>query len=164
MSLIRAPFDQTTHPIDSQFTWGDGLLISPVLAQGATNVNAYLPPATLYDKQAVWYNLYTGLQQGCGWVTLNAPLNTIPVHVRGGVIIPMQVPNVTTYLSYANKQFRNKQCIFNSCLISIRELLRLGRASVKIENFVDVLYKICGNFLILWPQFPLTKLFLNMAG
>ncbi len=89
-----------THSIDSQFTWGDGLLISPALQQGATQVTAYLPPHTVAAVNTVWYDIYTGQQVSAGWVTLSAPLyGQIPVHVRGGIVIPMQIPNVTTYSS-----------------------------------------------------------------
>jgi alpha-glucosidase (family GH31 glycosyl hydrolase) len=59
--------------------------------QGKTDVSAYLP-------NALWYDFYTlaivpasGKQH-----TLPAPLDTIPVLIRGGSVIPMQTPNVTT--------------------------------------------------------------------
>jgi len=92
--LWEFPTDQNTYPIDQQFLWGSALLISPVLTQGATTVKAYFPPA------AIWYDLKTGArQQSTGWQTLSAPLQVIPLHVRGGYILPTQQPNITTTYS-----------------------------------------------------------------
>ena len=56
----------------------------------------------------VWYDIYTGRRVDVGrcgdpgcWVWLDAPISHLPVHVRGGVVIPMQLPAVNTYLAYA---------------------------------------------------------------
>lgn len=38
--------------VDTQFLWGPALLISPVLADGQTSLEAYLP-------DDVWYDYYT---------------------------------------------------------------------------------------------------------
>ena len=43
------PTDSNTWVIDRQFMWGSGLLISPVLDQGATTKSAYFPDARWYD-------------------------------------------------------------------------------------------------------------------
>ena len=53
--------------------------------QGVTSLIAYLPSAD------VWYDFWTfSPVSETGWVTLDAPVDTIPVHIRGGSIIPMQ--------------------------------------------------------------------------
>ena len=100
--FCSAPFDPHTHPIDDQLTWGSALVISPVLREGARHVRAYLPPRTLPDRTmpALWFDLHTGARINSGWVDLDAPLNTIPVHIRGGSIVPTQTPDVTTYYSF----------------------------------------------------------------
>jgi len=79
--------DKNTWEIDRQFLWGPSLLISPVLEEGNTTVDAYLPD----DR---WYDYYTGrvMSSRKGHVTLDAPLDHIPLHVRGGYIIPTQEP------------------------------------------------------------------------
>jgi alpha-glucosidase (family GH31 glycosyl hydrolase) len=41
--FFEFPQDRATWPIDQQFLLGSGLLVSPVLQQGATQVVAYLP-------------------------------------------------------------------------------------------------------------------------
>jgi len=66
------------------------LLVSPVLTAGATSVSAYFPAAQ-------WYDWYTGAPQTKqGNVELNAPIDFIPIHIRGGIIIPTQTPYSTT--------------------------------------------------------------------
>ena len=51
-----------------------------------------------YFPNDVWYNFLTGAQVTTTgqWVTLDAPLDTINVHIRGGSIIPTQPSDVTT--------------------------------------------------------------------
>lgn len=48
--------------------------------------------------QELWYDLETGVFAAAGPVTLivTAPLEKIPVYVRGGAILPFQVPALTT--------------------------------------------------------------------
>ena len=61
------------------------------IAQGATEVSTYLP-------NALWYDYYTlSLVDGSGTQkTLTAPLDIIPLLIRGGSVIPTQLPNTTT--------------------------------------------------------------------
>lgn len=77
--------------LDRQFMVGSALLISPVLDNGARQVNAYFP-------EGDWYDYFTGIEvEGTGrWHTLPAPIDHIPVHIRGGYIVPRQAPALTT--------------------------------------------------------------------
>lgn len=79
------PNDNEALDIDAQFLLGDKLLISPVLEEDVTTIQAYFPP------NDVWYDLYTGSSlAGKGWKDLECSLHDLtPVHVRGGSIIPM---------------------------------------------------------------------------
>ncbi len=94
--FFEFPTDENTIPIDQQFMIGAGLLITPVLTQGATTVSGYVPTG------AVWYDFWTGASQQSGSVTFNAPMEYLPVSVRGGVIFPMHVPAMTTAATRAN--------------------------------------------------------------
>mmetsp|Transcript_1630 Transcript_1630/g.5773 ORF Transcript_1630/g.5773 Transcript_1630/m.5773 type:complete len:900 (+) Transcript_1630:70-2769(+) len=88
--------DASTWGLDRQFLVGDALLVSPVLEQGATEVDAYFPAA-------LWYDFYTGAaldtSAGGAWETLSAPITHIPVHVRAGHVLPAQMPALTTTAS-----------------------------------------------------------------
>lgn len=90
--------DLTTHKIDTQFLFGPALLVSPVLDEGVRALDVYLPAG-------VWYGLRSGVATSVTageTVTLPAPLEDILVHVRGGYIVPTQVPARTTTASRRN--------------------------------------------------------------
>ncbi|XP_036206938.1 sucrase-isomaltase, intestinal [Myotis myotis] len=82
---------------DTQFLWGPSLLITPVLKQGAEIVSAYIPDAT-------WYDYETGIKRP--WrkqrIDMYLPGDKIGLHIRGGYIIPIQQPAVTTTASRKN--------------------------------------------------------------
>ncbi|XP_062930555.1 lysosomal alpha-glucosidase-like [Mobula hypostoma] len=89
--------DPNTWSIDRQFMLGEALLISPVLEPETVEVSAYFPSTT-------WYNLYNGsaIHSKGQYILLEAPLDTINVHVREGCILPLQEPSRTTAVSRTN--------------------------------------------------------------
>jgi alpha-glucosidase len=89
--------DPVTYDIDRQFMWGKGLLVTPVLSPNAVQVSAYFP-----DQRHFSY--YDGAEVSTrkGTVTLNAPVNFIPVHIVGGNVIPTQQPAKNTMLARQN--------------------------------------------------------------
>ncbi|XP_069485323.1 lysosomal alpha-glucosidase-like [Ambystoma mexicanum] len=91
--------DHQTHEIDEAFLWGPALMITPVVYEGVTSVNVYFP-------EARWFNLYTGSEIPSSWrktsASIPAPMDTIPLFIRGGHILPTQAPARTTTLSRKN--------------------------------------------------------------
>ncbi|XP_037691918.1 maltase-glucoamylase, intestinal isoform X2 [Choloepus didactylus] len=89
--------DSSTWDVHQQFLWGPGLLITPVLEEGAEKVMAYVP-------DAVWYDYETGGQ--IRWrkqkVEMLLPGDKIGLHLRGGYIFPTQQPATTTVVSRRN--------------------------------------------------------------
>ncbi|KAN0034008.1 hypothetical protein ACTFIV_000488 [Dictyostelium citrinum] len=84
--FFEYPSDPKTFAIDQQFLVGTSLMVSPVLTQGATTVNAYFPNDIWYE-----YGANGSLVQSVGtYQTLDAPFDVINVHMRGGNIIPTQ--------------------------------------------------------------------------
>uniref|UniRef100_A0A0P5XVY9 Lysosomal alpha-glucosidase protein n=1 Tax=Daphnia magna TaxID=35525 RepID=A0A0P5XVY9_9CRUS len=92
--FFEFPLDHQTYAIDTQFLWGGGLMIVPVLTESTEVVEAYLPRSLWYD----FYNLEL-ISFGGKWTVLPAPLDTIPILLRGGYILPTQAPDVTTALT-----------------------------------------------------------------
>ena len=89
--------DKRCSDIDRQFLWGSSLLISPVLEENKRSVFAYFPSAR-------WFDYYTGqeiMETGRAH-ELYAPLDYIPLHVRGNSILVTQVPAMNTELSRKN--------------------------------------------------------------
>jgi alpha-glucosidase (family GH31 glycosyl hydrolase) len=95
--LDRYLDDANTFNIDRQFLIGRCLLVSPNLQSGATTVNVYFPS----DR---WYEFPSGVAvtQVGQFVRLNAPLSKINVHLRGGYIVPMQIPGPNLMIGRTN--------------------------------------------------------------
>ncbi|NWU39767.1 MGA protein, partial [Hylia prasina] len=89
--------DRTTWDIDEQFLWGPALLISPVMRPNYRSVDAYFPDARWYDYHT---NTETGFRRQVQ--NLPAPLEHINLHIRGGYILPWQLPANTTAFSRKN--------------------------------------------------------------
>jgi alpha-D-xyloside xylohydrolase len=67
-----------------QFLFGPTVMVCPVTQEGATNRSVYLP------KPGDWYDFWTGKQESGGnRVTAAAPIETIPLFVRAGTILPL---------------------------------------------------------------------------
>eukprot|EP01132_Coremiostelium_polycephalum_P006215 gene6215-7738_t len=82
--FFEYPTDPNTWNLDTQFLVGESMLVSPVLTENATTVQAYFP-------NDLWYDYFTGVALASnGQQTLQAPLDTINVHLRAGYIIPTQ--------------------------------------------------------------------------
>ena len=105
--MYRAPFDQNTHALNNTFLWGDALLVAPVLTEKATSVRVYLPRSTLAAGPTRWFQYVSGEEISVpspgGVVELPAPLNSLQLVIRGGVILPAQSSftdwKVNTFLS-----------------------------------------------------------------
>ncbi|GAV73971.1 Glyco_hydro_31 domain-containing protein, partial [Cephalotus follicularis] len=75
-----------SYGLSTQFLLGSSLMVSPVLEQGKTEVEALFPPGT-------WYNLFDMTQAIVSkgqYFTLDAPLHVVNVHLYQNTILPMQ--------------------------------------------------------------------------
>jgi len=90
--FFNFPKDANTYGIDAQFMWGHALLISPVLKQGASSVSAYFPKGTWYSLNSVGTNINSTGKS----FTLPASFEMPNLHMRGGYIVPVQDPALTT--------------------------------------------------------------------
>jgi alpha-glucosidase len=95
------PKDTATYGIDLQFFFGDSILVSPVTQENATSVTAYLPNATFYD-----FKTYDRIQgQGQTVTFQNIDYTQIPVHIRGGSILPLRASSAITTVALRKTDF-----------------------------------------------------------
>jgi alpha-D-xyloside xylohydrolase len=80
--LLEFQDDPTTQHVDLQYMFGDRFLVAPVLTRdGRTKV--YLPAG-------IWVDYWSKEPiSGPQWISRVIPLETLPLWVRGGAIIPM---------------------------------------------------------------------------
>lgn len=81
------PNDPNVADIRDEYMFGPAFLVAPVTEQGATQRSVYLPAG------CEWYNYWTNKRiKGGQAVTVNAPIDTIPLFVRAGSIVPLGSP------------------------------------------------------------------------
>lgn len=81
-------FDFGTDPdaldIEDQYMFGPALMVAPVTRKGASDRTVYLPGS------GVWYDFWTGKRMpGKTTIVAHAPLETLPLFVRAGTILPL---------------------------------------------------------------------------
>ena len=82
--LLDYPDDPQAIGQNYEFLFGDDLLVSPVVKSDERKWDVYLP-------RGVWYDFWTDQRYtGPTQVNVEAPLDRIPIFVRGGAIIPTQ--------------------------------------------------------------------------
>jgi len=87
LPLMRAlwlhyPDDVKARAIGTEYLWGRDLLVAPVYTQGATSRDVYLPAGD-------WYDWWTNARVAGGRTVSRAvTLETMPIYVRAGAVIP----------------------------------------------------------------------------
>jgi alpha-D-xyloside xylohydrolase len=75
--------DVRAQNVGDQFLFGPAILVNPVTEPGAVMRHLYLP-------KAGWYDFWTGHATGGGTaIDAPAPLDSLPLYVRAGSIVPM---------------------------------------------------------------------------
>ncbi len=85
-------FGSDPHVADicDEYMFGPALLVAPVTDQGATSREVYLPAGPEGPERTVWFNFWTNERvHGGQTVTVQAPIDTIPLFVRAGSILPL---------------------------------------------------------------------------
>jgi alpha-D-xyloside xylohydrolase len=86
------PADPRVADLRDEYMFGPAFLVAPVTEQGATSRRVYLPAGT------DWYNYWTKERlHGGQTITADAPIETLPLFVRAGSIVPLE----TRVLAYA---------------------------------------------------------------
>ncbi len=81
------PRDPKVMNLTDEYMFGPAFLVAPVTEQGATRRKVYLPAG------CDWYNYWTNERlKGGETVEVAAPIDTIPLFVRAGAIVPLGAP------------------------------------------------------------------------
>ena len=84
------PEDVNVRDCKDQFMFGPSLMVCPVTKMGATKRQVYLPAG------ADWYDFFTGeFYEGGSVIDADAPFERIPIFVKAGSIIPVDVDGKT---------------------------------------------------------------------
>jgi alpha-D-xyloside xylohydrolase len=95
------PNDPKVADLRDEYMFGPAFLVAPVTDQGATSRQVYLPAGS------DWYNYWTNERiKGGQSVTVAAPIDTIPLFVRAGSIIPLGAPVESTHQAQAIARIR----------------------------------------------------------
>jgi alpha-D-xyloside xylohydrolase len=78
------PHDPHVADLRDEYMFGPALLVAPVTEQGVTSRTVYLPAGT------DWYNYWTNERvHGGQAIQVNAPIDTLPLFVRAGSVLPL---------------------------------------------------------------------------
>ncbi len=152
--LIRPIFwgekeNQELWDIDDQFMLGDRLLIAPITSPGATRRQVTLPTGTWYlywDDQ-----LFTGPTQ----IELDVTTEVIPLFIKGGTILPLEVNNQLYLHIYPNI----KDKIVSKMYFDKGD----GYAAWRIDTFelefhpasIEIAWRTDGDYPLPYPQVTL---------
>ncbi|WP_263359354.1 glycoside hydrolase family 31 protein [Acidicapsa ligni] len=81
------PNDPNVADLRDEYMLGPSFLVAPISDQGATSRKVYLP------ESSDWFNYWTNERvKGGQTITVNAPIDTLPLFVRAGSILPIGQP------------------------------------------------------------------------
>lgn len=84
--VLQYQEDENVYEIGDQYLFGNNMMICPVTTKGAQTRSVYLP-------EGHWYDYWTGKKySGKQYVHVVTPLDTLPIFVKAGSILPMQPP------------------------------------------------------------------------
>ena len=93
--------DPKVANIGDEYMFGPSLLIAPVTEQGRITRDVYLPAGT------DWFNFWTNERvHGGQSITVNAPIDIIPILVKAGAILPLGSPVESTNEAQKIASFR----------------------------------------------------------
>ena len=80
---LQYPDDPVAVARGDEYLFGRDLLVAPVVEKGAVSRTLYLPRGT-------WYDFWTAEKhEGGREITRNVDLETLPLYVRAGAVLPM---------------------------------------------------------------------------
>ena len=93
--------DTNTLAIDLQFFFGQSILVSPVTDENSTSVTIYLPNEQFYD----FWTLEPVRGHGANVTLTDVAFDDIPLHIRGGSVVPMRAHSANTTTALRKQNF-----------------------------------------------------------
>jgi alpha-glucosidase (family GH31 glycosyl hydrolase) len=80
--ILEYQDDENVFSLDDEYLFGDSFLVAPIMDETCRR-RVYLP-------RGLWTEYWTGRPVAGGrWISVEAPLDTLPLYVRENAIIPM---------------------------------------------------------------------------
>lgn len=80
--VLEYPHDEHTHNLCDQFMFGPNMIVAPIYRPSTEYRAVYLP-------EGIWYDYWTGERhEGGRHILAHAPLDTLPIYVKAGAIVP----------------------------------------------------------------------------
>lgn len=98
--FFNYPNDANTYPIDLQFFYGEGILVSPVTEENSTSVSYYLPDDIFYE----WDTGKPVRGEG-SFVSADVGFEDISLHYKGGIVYPQRATSANTTTALRTKGF-----------------------------------------------------------
>jgi len=132
--------DSALWGVDDAFFLGDALLVCPIFEEGARARQAVLP-------KGHWYRFWDDeVMEGAGEVSLDAPLEEIPLLVRAGSLLPMAADEKLILHLYPPVEGSSEGCVYSDAGDGYAEW-RVDRfRMVRDENGLQLTWEQLGDY------------------
>ena len=94
--IFEEPDNEAVRNIDDTYFWGTAFLVAPILEKEQQKRKLFLP-------KGKWFNFWNDKQYtGNQWITTDLELETIPVFVKAGSLIPL-IPTLYNTNNYSSE-------------------------------------------------------------
>merc|ERR1712117_724689 len=87
--MTEFSYDKTCLTVDYQFMWGSSLMFTPIVHEGATEIDVYFPKNTIWYQLDVENESVENTKYSSGVYTFNAD-EKVPIFIQGGKSIVIQ--------------------------------------------------------------------------